>query len=204
VRGPLVGEGILLASCVSEIGRRETRWHHLWFGIVPEGKIVNSRLILFFLRMGVATWLSSPGTAISGFHAVEGPGLDDGERERGCCPALWFSPFVGARRGISRRAVCLVVDVVHHCSSPGTLLQAWRDVHVPDLSFLSEASLLPYPLLLPLPSLPPPALLKTLAAGPPSLVSPRQAQVQATQSALGGLVRFSPTTSSLSSYSMHR
>jgi hypothetical protein len=83
VRGPLVGESILLASCVSEIGRRETRWHRLWFGIVSKGKMVNSRLILFFLLWRGRVWqrgFRRWGTVISGFHAMEGPGLDDGER----------------------------------------------------------------------------------------------------------------------------
>jgi hypothetical protein len=74
----------------------------------------------------VAASPSSAGTAIPGWPVVEGPVLDDGER--GCCPSPWFSVFIGARCGISPAAVHLVVDVVRHCSSSGTLLQAWRDV----------------------------------------------------------------------------
>jgi hypothetical protein len=65
VRGPLVGVCILLASCVSEIGRRETRWRRLWFRIVTEGKMVISPVILLrrtVERMAVAIGASPPGT----------------------------------------------------------------------------------------------------------------------------------------------
>jgi hypothetical protein len=167
--------------------------------------MVNSRLILFFLlwrgrawRRGFRRWVwrflaSTPWWALAWTT----------ERERGgvalrCGFLLSSGLHVGFHVVLcaSSSTWFIVVPRRVHFYRRGEMF------HLPDLSFLSEAALLPCPLLPPLLSLPPAALLKTLADGPPSLVSPRQAQVQATQSALRGLVRFSPTTSSLRSYSM--
>jgi hypothetical protein len=55
-RVPLVSEGIRLAPCVYEIGRRETRWRRTWFRLLPEGKIVNSHIILFPLLWRGRAW----------------------------------------------------------------------------------------------------------------------------------------------------
>jgi hypothetical protein len=52
----LVSEGIRLAPCVYEIGRRETRWRCTWFRLLPEGKIVNSHIILFPLLWRGRAW----------------------------------------------------------------------------------------------------------------------------------------------------
>jgi hypothetical protein len=166
--------------------------------------MVNSRLILFFLLWRGRVWqrgFRRWGTVISGFHAMEGPGLDDGERGGVAlrCDFLLLSGL-----GVGFHVVLCASSLTWFIVVPRRVhfYRRGEMFHLPDLSFLSEAALLPCPLLPPLLSLPPAALLKTLADGPPSLVSPRQAQVQATQSALRGLVRFSPTTSSLRSYSM--
>jgi hypothetical protein len=54
-----------VASCVSEIERRETRWCRLCFRLVPRGKIVISHIILLRMtveRTAVATCPSPTGT----------------------------------------------------------------------------------------------------------------------------------------------
>jgi hypothetical protein len=69
VRGPLVGEGLLVASCAPEIGRRETRWRRLCFHLVPEGKIVISPFILFDLLWRGRAWRRGPRRRVRRFLA---------------------------------------------------------------------------------------------------------------------------------------